>query len=59
MDRAEIMDYAALSMAIAGIAVGVVSAYLFLEGEDPDRYERFRGVNIVPSGKSVTLGWEF
>jgi hypothetical protein len=59
MDRAEIMDYAALSMAIAGIAVGVVSAYLFLEGEDPDRYERFRGVNIVPGGKSVTLGWEF
>jgi hypothetical protein len=59
MDRAEIMDYAALAMAVAGIAVGVVSAYLFLEGEDPDRYERFRGVNIVPGGKSVTLGWEF
>ena len=59
MDRAEIMDYAALSMAVAGIAVGIVSAYLFLEGEDPDRYERFRGVNIVPGGKSVTLGWEF
>ena len=59
MDRAEIMDYAALSMAIAGVAVGIVSAYLFLEGEDPDRYERFRGVTVIPGGKSVSLGWEF
>ncbi len=59
MDRAEIMDYAALSMAVAGAAVGIVSAYLFLEGEDPDRYERFRGVNVVPGIGAFSFNWEF
>jgi hypothetical protein len=59
MDRAEIMDYAALSMAIAGAAVGIVSAYLFLEGDDPDRYEKFRGVTVLPKTGAFSLNWEF
>jgi hypothetical protein len=59
MDRAEIMDYAALSLAVAGVAVGIVSAYLFLEGEDPDRYERFRGVTVLPKTGVFSLNWEF
>lgn len=58
MDRAEIMDYAALSMAIAGVAVGIVSAYLFLEGEDPDRYEKFRGVTVLPKTGVFSFNWE-
>jgi hypothetical protein len=59
MDRAEIMDYAALSMAITGVAVGIVSAYLFLEGEDPNRYEKFRGVTLLPKTGAFSLNWKF
>jgi hypothetical protein len=69
MDRAEIMDYAALAAGIVGVGVGVLAAYLFIEGDDPDRYEKFRGisetstpsVSVVPSatGGSVTFGFSF
>ncbi|MBW1811418.1 MAG: PEGA domain-containing protein [Deltaproteobacteria bacterium] len=68
MDRAEIMDYAALAMGIAGIGVGVLSLYLFLEGDDPNRYEKFRGfkddspkvsLNPVTGGGTVSLQFGF
>ncbi|MBN2493601.1 MAG: PEGA domain-containing protein [Deltaproteobacteria bacterium] len=44
IDLAEKLDYTALGLSLAGVAAGVVSAYLFIEGEDPDRYRRFSGV---------------
>jgi len=69
MDRAQIMDYAALAGGIVGVGVGVLSAYLFIEGDDPDRYQKFRGiggtaapsVSVTPSatGGSVTFGFSF
>jgi hypothetical protein len=44
MQTAEIMDYTGLSMSIVGILAGVGSLYLFLEGDNPSRYDRFRGI---------------
>lgn len=71
MKTAEIMDYAALGMGISGVLIGALSAYLFIQGDDPNRYERFRGMKgastAIGSG-GVTLGigagdlglrWEF
>jgi len=62
MDRAEIMDYAALGLGVAGIVAGALSLYLFLEGEDPSRYEKFRGVKTTASGLGggvFEFLWEF
>jgi hypothetical protein len=62
MDRAEIMDYSALGLGIAGVIAGALSLYLFMEGDDPSRYEKFRGVKgAVPAagGGLLELVWEF
>ena len=44
------LDYTALGLGIGGALVGVLSIYLFVEGQDPDRYIRFR--NIEEGGKT-------
>jgi hypothetical protein len=44
MQRAEIMDYAALGLSLAGVLAGAASLYLFLEGDDPGRYQQFHGL---------------
>jgi len=67
MNLAEKLDYAALGSALVGAVIGGVSLYLFLEGEDPDRYELYREVSAVPEvsvspapgGASLSLGWAF
>jgi len=70
MDRAEIMDYAALGLGIAGVAAGVISLYLFLEGDDPAKYKDFDNLKKGDSGqassfipvitpKSVAFRWNF
>ncbi|HOX44565.1 MAG TPA: PEGA domain-containing protein [Myxococcota bacterium] len=64
---AEKLDYAALGSALVGVVLGGVSLYLFLEGEDPDRYELFReasvapqvGLSPLPGGANLSLGWSF
>jgi len=69
---AEVLDYTALGLGIAGIAAGVVSLYFFLEGEDPHRYERYRSLEgesknqsssggLAPSlsGGTYGISWEF
>ncbi len=55
MDRAETMDITALTAGVVGLGVGVLSAYFFLEGGDPDRYQRFRGMGSEPALPTVTL----
>jgi len=69
MDLAEVLDYTALGLGIAGVGLGVLSLYFFLEGDDPDRYEKFRGfeggegpaVSIMPTegGGSLALRFDF
>ncbi len=74
IELADKLDYAALGLGITGAVVCAVSLYLFIEGEDPDRYERFHGVTEgssagllpdsggfqpVPGGGTVTIGWGF
>jgi len=67
MDRAELLDYTALGLSLAGVLAGLVSAYLFIEGEDPDRYERFHGLESSDQKPKVIMGpeglmgvgWEF
>ncbi len=69
---ANALDYAALGMGLAGVAVGAVSMYLFIEGENPSRYRRFSGVKSkssplpdgaafapLPGGGSLAMRWEF
>ena len=55
MDRAETMDITALTASVVGLGVGVLSAYFFLEGGDPDRYQRFRGMGSESALPTVTL----
>jgi hypothetical protein len=62
MDRAEIMDYSALGLGIAGVVAGVLSLYFFMEGDDPSRYEKFRGVKTSVAGQGggvFEFLWEF
>jgi hypothetical protein len=73
MQRAEVMDYTALAFSITGALVGAVSLVLFLEGDDPGRYQRYHGFKSSGSespaqggGPAATLGigslglrWEF
>jgi hypothetical protein len=71
---ADTLDYTGLGLALGGAVLGAISLYLFLEGEDPNRYEQFRGVESaavhpwlpdragfesVAGGGSLVLGWGF
>lgn len=39
------LDYTALGLGIGGALLGAVSVYLFIEGDNPDRYMRFRDLD--------------
>ncbi len=70
MQTAETLDTVALGMGLAGIVAGAVSLYFFLEGDDPNRYDKYRGLrqpletsmgNILPCFGPGDFGlkWEF
>lgn len=72
VDLGETLDYTALGLGIGGLALGAISLYLFIEGEDPDRYQRFRSADtaaaLLPDragfapaagGGRFSLAWEF
>ena len=69
---ADTLDYTALGLAVTGAVLGGISLYFFLEGEDPDHYEQFRGIQgedsrsavkaeflPLPGGGAVAVGWDF
>jgi hypothetical protein len=66
---AEKLDYVALGAALAGVVLGGVSLYMFLEGEDPERYAIYRevsapavpeaGLSPLPGGGAFNLRWSF
>ena len=47
IELADRLDYTALALGIVGALAGGVSLYLFLEGEEPDRYQRFRNLQLA------------
>lgn len=58
METAEKIDYTALGLGLAGVVAGALSLYLFVEGDDPDRYERYRGLTrVVPDAAAVMPAW--
>ncbi len=68
MRTAEIMDNTALGLALGGALAGGAALYLFLTGDDPQRYRRFQPApgsaqsmlpRLIPAPGGLALGWSF
>lgn len=70
MDTAEVLDATAIGLGVAGIIAGAFSLYFFLAGEDPYRYDKYRGIKkssettasrVIPffNGSDFGIRWEF